>query len=36
VVAHDGGGEIMRGMHKRAIVDEARLLSSAAKRNGSG
>jgi fluoroacetyl-CoA thioesterase len=36
VVAHDGGGEIMRGVHKRAIVDEARLLSSAAKRNGAG
>lgn len=33
VVATDGGGEIMRGVHKRAIIEEARLLASAAKRN---
>lgn len=33
VVARDAGGEVMRGTHKRAIVDEARLLASAAKRN---
>jgi predicted thioesterase len=33
VVAHDGGGEIMRGIHKRAIVEDARLRASAAKRN---
>jgi predicted thioesterase len=32
VVAHDPGGEIMRGVHRRAIVSEARLLQSAAKR----
>ncbi|GAC1342043.1 MAG: hypothetical protein NVSMB23_14350 [Myxococcales bacterium] len=33
VLARDGGGEIMRGVHKRALIDEARLLASAAKRN---
>ena len=32
VVARDPGGEIMRGVHKRAIVSEARLLEGAAKR----
>jgi fluoroacetyl-CoA thioesterase len=34
VVARDPGGEIMRGVHKRAIVSEARLLDGAAKRGG--
>ena len=34
VVARDPGGEVMRGVHKRAIVSEARLLESAAKRKG--
>ena len=34
VVARDPGGEIMRGVHKRAIVSEARLLEGAAKRSG--
>jgi fluoroacetyl-CoA thioesterase len=33
VIARDGGGEVMRGVHKRAIIEEARLLASAAKRN---
>lgn len=33
VVARDPGGECMRGVHKRAIVSEARLLESAAKRS---
>jgi len=32
VVARDGGGEIGRGQHKRAIVSAARLESGAAKR----
>ena len=32
VVAHDGGGEIGRGQHKRAIVSAARMESGAAKR----
>jgi fluoroacetyl-CoA thioesterase len=32
VVARDPGGEIMRGIHKRAIVSESRLLDGAAKR----
>lgn len=32
VVARDGGGEVMRGVHKRAIVSEARLLQGAARR----
>jgi predicted thioesterase len=34
VVARDPGGEIMRGVHKRAIIDESRLLEGAAKRKG--
>src|SRR3989440_4119043 len=34
VVARDPGGEVMRGVHKRAIVDESRLLESAARRKG--
>jgi fluoroacetyl-CoA thioesterase len=33
VVARDGGGEIMRGVHKRAIVDDARLQQRARARN---
>ena len=33
VVARDGGGEIMRGVHKRAIVDDARLQAKARARN---
>jgi predicted thioesterase len=33
VVARDPAGEIMRGVHRRAIVSEARLLDGAAKRN---
>jgi len=32
VVARDPGGEIMRGQHDRAIIDESRLLESASKR----
>ncbi|HYY53297.1 MAG TPA: hypothetical protein VE755_10510, partial [Myxococcales bacterium] len=32
VVARDPGGEVMRGVHKRAMIDEARLLEGAAKR----
>src|SRR5438105_12738359 len=32
VVARDPGGEIMRGLHQRAVIDEARLLEGAAKR----
>jgi fluoroacetyl-CoA thioesterase len=32
VVARDPGGEVMRGVHKRAVIDEARLLEGAAKR----
>ena len=32
VVAHDPGGEIGRGTHKRAIISRERLLSGAAKR----
>lgn len=32
VVARDPGGECMRGVHKRAIIDEARLLEGAARR----
>jgi fluoroacetyl-CoA thioesterase len=32
VVAHDSGGEIGRGTHKRAIILRERLLSGAAKR----
>jgi predicted thioesterase len=34
VVARDPGGEVMRGVHKRAIISEARLLEGAAKRSG--
>jgi len=34
VVARDPGGEIMRGVHKRAIIDESRLLEGAARRKG--
>lgn len=33
VVARDSGGEVMRGTHKRAIVDEARLMVNARKRS---
>lgn len=33
VLARDSGGEIMRGVHKRAVIDEARLLEGAAKRS---
>lgn len=33
VVAHDPGGEIGRGIHKRAIISRERLLSGAAKRS---
>jgi fluoroacetyl-CoA thioesterase len=33
VAARDGGGEIMRGVHKRAIVDDARLQQRARARN---
>jgi fluoroacetyl-CoA thioesterase len=33
VVAHDRGGEIGRGTHKRAIVSAERLLVGAARRN---
>jgi fluoroacetyl-CoA thioesterase len=32
VVAHDPGGEIGRGRHKRAIISRERLLAGAAKR----
>jgi len=32
VVARDPGGEVMRGIHKRAVIDESRLLEGAAKR----
>jgi predicted thioesterase len=32
VRVEDPGGECMRGVHKRAVVDEARLLAGAAKR----
>lgn len=34
VVAHDPGGEVMRGVHKRAIVSESRLLDGASRRRG--
>jgi fluoroacetyl-CoA thioesterase len=34
VVAHDPGGEIGRGTHKRAIASTERLLAGAAKRTG--
>ena len=33
IVAHDEGGEIGRGSHKRAIVETGRLLRTAVKRN---
>ncbi|MGZ6124834.1 MAG: thioesterase family protein [Myxococcales bacterium] len=33
VVARDAGGEVMRGVHKRAVVDERRLLEGAASRS---
>jgi fluoroacetyl-CoA thioesterase len=36
VVAHDAGGEIGRGTHKRAVVSGERLLAGAARRNGEG
>ena len=32
VVARDPGGEIMRGRHQRAVIEEPRLLAGAAKR----
>jgi fluoroacetyl-CoA thioesterase len=32
VVAYDGGGEIMRGEHTRAIIDVERLMAAAKKR----
>ena len=32
VVARDPGGEVMRGRHERAVIDEARLMESVAKR----
>src|SRR6266403_834713 len=32
VVARDPGGEIMRGRHQRALIEESRLLAGAAKR----
>ena len=32
VVARDPGGEVMRGVHKRAVIDESRLLEGARKR----
>ena len=32
VVARDPGGEVMRGRHERALIDETRLLEGAAKR----
>src|SRR5467141_3448992 len=32
VVARDPGGEVMRGRHERAVIDETRLLEGAAKR----
>ena len=31
VVARDPGGEIMRGRHQRAVIEESRLLEGAAK-----
>jgi fluoroacetyl-CoA thioesterase len=34
VLARDGGGEIGRGTHKRAIVDRQRLIDGAIRRNG--
>ena len=35
VVAHDSGGEIGRGTHKRAVVSTERLLTGADRRNKS-
>jgi fluoroacetyl-CoA thioesterase len=35
VSASDDAGEVMRGVHKRAIIDSDRLLASARKRAGS-
>lgn len=32
IVANDGGGEIGRGSHERAIIDERRLVDGAQKR----
>src|SRR5205814_7875903 len=32
VVARDPGGEIMRGRHQRAVIEESRLLAGAAQR----
>jgi predicted thioesterase len=32
VIARDPVGEVMRGTHKRAIIQESRLLEAAAKR----
>jgi fluoroacetyl-CoA thioesterase len=32
VVARDPAGEVMRGRHERAVIDEARLLEGATKR----
>jgi len=32
VVARDPGGEVMRGRHERAIIDESRLMEAAARR----
>ena len=34
VMARDPGGEVMRGLHKRAVIDERRLLEGAAARKG--
>ena len=34
ISAHDGGGEVGRGSHKRAVVETERLVRTAAKRNG--
>ena len=34
VVARDPGGEVMRGTHKRAIIEESRLMEGASKRTG--
>jgi predicted thioesterase len=34
ISAHDEGGEIGRGSHKRAVVETERLVRAAAKRNG--
>ena len=33
IIAHDDGGEIGRGSHKRAVVETERLQRAAAKRN---